>query len=184
MKKLMILLIIPSLFIFHSCGNNDPTNDIRWMIGSWQGTDVNTVIFNESWQKEGKAMIGSGCSLSPEGDTLFKENLKIDLVEGVPYYIVTIPPKKEPVLFKLIQGDDHNAIFENRDHDFPQRISYLLQPDGHLKVKLEGLEKGQPKIETLDFVKGQGNNIRVNPGIGNDSAPADTAPKPINLRIQ
>jgi hypothetical protein len=183
MMKRIFLLALPAL-ILSSCGNGNSTDAIKWMIGSWQGTDVNTVIFNESWQKEGKGMVGFGCSLSPEGDTLFKENLKIDIVEGVPYYIVTIPPKKEPVLFKLIQGDDHNAIFENREHDFPQRISYLLQADGRLKVKLEGINKGQPKIETLDFVKAAGTNLDLRPRIGNDSSPADTAPKTINLRIQ
>lgn len=183
MKKLLILLMPAAAFVFYSCGNSGTVDDISWMIGSWQGTDVNTVIFNESWQKEGKGMAGFGCSLSPAGDTLFKENLKIDLVEGTPYYIVSIPPKKEPVLFKLIRGDDHNAIFENREHDFPQRISYLLQENGTLKVKLEGIEKGQPKIETLDFVKAKGINLNINPGM-TDSSPADTAPKPINIRIQ
>lgn len=152
------------------------------MIGSWQGTDVNTVVFNESWKREGKSFVGFGCSMSPDGDTLFKENLKIDLVEGVPYYIVTIPPKKEPVLFKLVQGDDHNAIFENREHDFPQRISYMLQTNNSLKVRLEGIEKGEPKIETLEFAKSTGNNLNMHPKVESDSM--DTGPKPINIRIQ
>jgi hypothetical protein len=104
-------------------------------------------------------------------------------VEGVPYYIVTIPPKKEPVLFKLIQGDDHNAIFENREHDFPQRISYVLQPNNTLRVKLEGIEKGEPKVETLEFAKLTGDNLNLQLNPGNDSA-VDTGPKPINIQIR
>jgi hypothetical protein len=181
MKKLLFVSII-SLALFSSCGNSGgPLENISWLIGSWQGTDVNTVVFNESWQREGKGFVGFGCSLSPSGDTLFKENLKIDVVEGVPYYIVTIPPKKEPVLFKLIQGDDHNAIFENREHDFPQRISYLLQKNNTLIVKLEGIEKGQPKVETLQFAKSVDGNLNLQ--LRTDTLP-DTAPKPINIKIQ
>ena len=115
MKKLLLESAVVIVTIFSSCGNSNTIEDISWMIGSWQGTDINTVIFNESWRREGKSFVGAGYSMSPAGDTLFKENLKIELVESVPYYIVTIPPKKEPVLFKLIKGDEHNAIFENRD---------------------------------------------------------------------
>lgn len=184
MKKLLLASAVVILTTFSSCGNsNSAIEEISWMIGSWQGTDINTVIFNESWHREGKGFVGAGCSLSPAGDTLFKENLKIELVEGVPYYIVTIPPKKEPVLFKMVKGDDHNAVFENRDHDFPQRISYLLQKNNTLKVKLEGIEKGQPKIETLEFVKSTGTNLNMQPKINRDSA-VDTGPQPINIRIQ
>ncbi len=181
MKNLFFLSAIVTLLTFTSCGNSNAIEDISWMTGTWQGTDVNTVIFNESWHREGKAYIGFGCSISPSGDTLFKENLKIDLVEGVPYYIVTIPPKKEPVLFKLIEGDEENAIFENRSHDFPQRISYMLQKNKTLKVKLEGIEKGLPKVETLEFVKSIGDNLNMQ--INTDSV-RDTAPKPINIQLQ
>ncbi|MDQ3111661.1 MAG: DUF6265 family protein [Bacteroidota bacterium] len=184
MKKFLSASAIAVLAFFSSCGNsNSATEDINWMIGSWQGTDLNTVIFNETWRREGKAFVGFGCSLSPAGDTLFKENLKIDVVEGVPYYIVTIPPKKEPVLFKLIQGDEHNAIFENREHDFPQRISYMLQENKTLKVRLEGIEKGEPKIETLEFVKSTGDNLNMKIRLDNDSV-MDTGPKPINIQIR
>lgn len=183
MKKLLLFISVPVIALISSCGNSKgPVEEISWMIGTWQGTDVNTVIFNESWQREGKGFVGFGCSLSPQGDTLFKENLKIELVEGVPYYIVTIPPKKEPVLFKLIEGDDHKAIFENRDHDFPQRISYMLQANNTLKVKLEGIEKGVPKIETLEFTKSKGEKLNIQPG-QNDSI-IDTGPKQINIKIQ
>ncbi|MEO5645027.1 MAG: DUF6265 family protein [Bacteroidia bacterium] len=184
MKNLFLISAAAIVLIFSSCGNsNGKVDDISWMIGSWQGTDVNTVIFNESWQREGKGFIGFGCSMSPAGDTLFKENLKIELVEGTPYYIVTIPPKKEPVLFKMISGDEHNAIFENRDHDFPQRISYLLQENNKLTVKLEGIEKGTPKIETLSFVKATSDNLNLKLKVNVDSV-RDTAPKPINIQIQ
>ena len=184
MKKLLLASAIAILIAFSSCGNsNGKVEDISWMIGTWKGTDVNTVIFSESWRREGKGFVGSGCSMSPAGDTLFKENLKIDLVEGTPYYIVTIPPKKEPVLFKMIKGDERNAIFENRDHDFPQRISYMLQENNKLTVKLEGIEKGVPKMETLSFVKSTGDNLNLQLKINTDSA-KDTAPKPINIQIQ
>ncbi len=182
MKKNFRISIIGIVVFVCSCGNNGgQTEDISWLVGRWQGTDINTVIFSETWQREGKGMIGFGCSMSPEGDTLFKENLKIDVVEGVPFYIVTIPPKKEPTLFKLIHGDDHNAIFENKENNFPQRISYLLQKDNSLKIKLEGIEKGQPKIETLEYVKTKNENLNLQP---NQKTNNDTGPKPISIKIQ
>ena len=131
-------------------------------MGDWSGTDVNTLQFHENWKRgTGSALLGFGCTLKPDGDTLMRETLKIDLVENVPYYYATLPKSKEPVLFKMIQGDATNAIFENKDHDFPKRISYILETAHTMKVKLEGIENGVPKIETLEFERNASGGIII-----------------------
>lgn len=168
-------------FLLLSCSSSGTIKDIEWMLGDWAGTDVNTLVFHEHWEHgTGNALLGYGATLKPEGDTLFHETLKIDLVEGVPYYYATLPKSKEPVLFKMIQGDAKNAIFENKDHDFPKRISYILETNNTMKVKLEGIENGVPKIETLEFERNKTGFI-VTP---DSLIKTDTAPAPINIQIK
>ncbi|MBI3512092.1 MAG: hypothetical protein HY064_15650 [Bacteroidetes bacterium] len=150
MKKLFIFLIV-SLAV-ESCSDHGNMDDLDWMVGKWSGTDVNGLVFHENWERgDKKSLTGFSCSISPEGDTVLHQPLKIDLVENVPFYFATLPKSKEPVLFKLIESDAHHAIFENKEHDFPKRITYELEKSNTMKVKLEGIEKGHPKIETLEF---------------------------------
>ena len=156
--------------------------DVKWLIGQWKGTDVNDLVFSEIWEYEDAlSYSGAGYTMTPNGDTIFRETLKIELVEGVPYYVATIPKSKGPVLFKMIQGDEKNAIFENKEHDFPRRISYMLETNNRCKVKLEGIEKGIPKIETLIYER-----VIVDPlqrPIPNDSIAKDTVPATIDLHL-
>lgn len=138
------------------------------MLGTWEGIDDNGLMFVEVWSKgSGTWMDGKGATITPDGDTLFKEILKIELVEGTPYYVATVPENPGPVLFRLVESDETHCVFENTDHDFPQRIEYTLQTKSTMSVKLEGIEEGVPKTESLSFEKNTG--ISLMPGVNSDS---------------
>ena len=49
----------------------------------------------------------------------------------------------------MIQSSATEVIFENPEHDFPQRVIYRLQPDGLLVGRIEGISKGKPRA--IDF---------------------------------
>ena len=182
MKRLLFLPLMLLATQFSSCSNSGTIESINWMIGQWQGKDVNNLVFHESWERDGKnSFTGSGCTTSPAGDTLFRETLKINLVEGNPYYVATVPGNKGPVLFKMTEGNATAAIFENMEHDFPQSISYTLENKNHMTVKLEGIEKGQPKVEHLEFERI--NITPLNKSENSDSIKKDTLPKEINIHL-
>ncbi len=163
MKRLPFFLALVCI-VFTSCDKPGTIEDISWILGQWKGVDDNTAIFQERWMKESATTYtGFGCSLTPEGDTLFKESLKINLVEGVPYYVATIPENPGPVLFRMVKGDAATAIFENKEHDFPQRIAYTLETKNTMSVKLEGVENGRPKIEMLQFERMNDEILRTLP---------------------
>lgn len=168
MKKIVLFLSVVSL-AFNSCkSGEEKINELSWLLGTWEGIDDNELVFVEVWRKgDGNWMDGKGATLTPTGDTLFKETLKIELVEGVPYYVATVPSNPGPVLFKLVEADATHCIFENTDHDFPQRIEYTLQTNSTLFVKLEGVENGTPKSESLSFEKNTG--VSLLPNMNSDS---------------
>src|ERR1044072_8739052 len=120
-RSIIFVLLVATL---SSCSSGS-IDDLQWMLGTWEGVDANELTFVEVWkQGNAKDMIGSGATITPDGDTLFKETLKIELVEGTPYYVATVPENPGPVLFIMMKGDETHCVFENLDHDFPQRISY------------------------------------------------------------
>lgn len=72
-----------------------------------------------------------------------RENAKGEIV------FIAKPSGQPEATFKLIRGNNHEAIFENAQHDFPQRVIYRLQRDGSLLGRIEGKIKGKEK--TVDF---------------------------------
>jgi len=55
----------------------------------------------------------------------------------------------KPVVFKLTKNSDNEAVFENLQHDFPQRIIYRRESADALFARVEGSEKGVNKA--IDF---------------------------------
>lgn len=159
------LVFIFAFVVLTACGSGtSKIEDLNWLIGTWEGVDENTLTFVEKWERGStNALNGKGATITPDGDTLFKETLKIELVEGTPYYVATVPENPGPVLFKLVESDNKHCIFENLDHDFPQRISYTLETKSTMSVKLEGMENGVPKVEALNFEKNTG--VYLLPGV-------------------
>lgn len=168
MKQVIFFLSVVTM-LFSSCrSGEEKINELSWLLGTWEGIDDNELMFVEVWTKgEGTWMNGKGATITPDGDTLFKEVLKIELVEGTPYYVATVPENPGPVLFRLVESDGAHAVFENLDHDFPQRIEYTLQTNSTLFVKLDGIENGAPKSESLSFEKNTG--VSLIPGVNSDS---------------
>lgn len=162
-KKTLLSLFI--LALLAACGSSSSKIEkLNWLIGTWEGVDENTLTFVEKWERgTTNSLNGKGATITPDGDTLFKEILKIEIVEGTPYYVATVPENPGPVLFKLVESDSKHCIFENLDHDFPQRISYTLETKSTMSVKLEGMENGVPKVEALNFEKNTG--VSLLPGV-------------------
>jgi hypothetical protein len=180
MKTWFLLFIAILSLQFSSCSHSGKIEDISWIIGQWQGKDVNELVFHENWERDGtNSYTGSISTTTPDGDTIYRETLKINLVEGKPYFVSTVPGSKGPVLFEMTEGDAQKAVFENREHSFPQSISYNLESKNHMNVKLEGIENGQPKVEHLEFERVTQTPLNTIP----DSLKRDTAPKEIKINL-
>jgi len=63
-------------------------------------------------------------------------------------FFVAKPSGQKEARFKLREMKGREAIFENPDHDFPQRIIYRRDGDS-LLGRIEGVSKGQARA--VDF---------------------------------
>lgn len=78
------------------------------------------------------------------------ESLKIERKDGSIFYVASVPHNPGPVEFKLIELSEKHVVFENPEHDFPQRISYTLNANGTLDARVEGtIETGEQR--QIDF---------------------------------
>ena len=116
---------------------------LGFISGCWKGGDK-VQILEEQWTRPAdQTMLGVGRTMK-DGKTEFYEFLQIrERSDGI-FYIAE-PNGEKPVSFKLVKVNDSQAIFENPQHDFPQRIIYQKTIDGSLLASLEGTESGKPK---------------------------------------
>ena len=117
--------------------------ELGWLAGCWQG-EAGPVKYEEQWMRPGGGLM-LGMSRTVRGDkAVSQEFLSISSKSGVVYYTARVGTSTTP--FKLIRLADSEAVFENPEHDFPQRIIYRKK-DGGLHARIEGSEKGKTKSQ-------------------------------------
>lgn len=114
-----------------------PADRLAWMAGTWTGTrgDVHS---EEHWTSPaGGELLGLHKDVA-EGRAIAFEFLRIAPDgEGRLCYLAS-PRGAPPTSFCAVELGDRRVVFENRGHDFPQRILYWLDGEGRLHARIEG----------------------------------------------
>ena len=84
-----------------------------------------------------------------DGKTVEFEFTQIRQEANGDIFFIAKPSGQPEAMFKLIKGSANEVIFENPQHDFPQRVIYRLQGEGSLLGRIEGMSKGKEK--SVDF---------------------------------
>jgi hypothetical protein len=118
---------------------------LGWLEGRWVG-EKDGVSMEELWTApRGGTLLGLHSDVKA-GRLVSWEFLRIaDSGDGVTYF--ASPRSAAPTPFKLVEIGDRRAVFENRQHDFPQRILYWLDAQGALHARIEGPRGGQTVSE-------------------------------------
>ena len=150
MKKLVLVVICLSLFCFVRAGAQEQKfklEDFVWLAGCWENDRAGRMS-EERWTKpKAGMMLGTGQTLK-DGKTVEFEFMRIHEEKGEIFY--TAKPSGQPeASFKLVSHKDGKAVFENPQHDFPQRVIYGKQSDGSLLARIEGEMNGQKR--GIDF---------------------------------
>ena len=125
---------------------------LAWMEGHWVGS-ADGVDMEEHWTSPvGGSLIGMHKDVKGSVMTSF-EFMRIEPTpyDGLVYFA---SPRSAPVTpFSLVELADQRAVFENKAHDFPQRILYWLDGAGALHARIEGILKGSPASEEWSWMK-------------------------------
>lgn len=147
-KALPIVLVVTTSMAAAAAHVAQPITDVAalsWMEGSWAG-EKDGVAMEELWTSpRGGALLGLHRDVKG-GRLVSWEFLRIQATgEGIVYY--ASPRSAPPTLFKLVEMGDKRAVFENKAHDFPQRILYWIDARGSLHARIEGPRGGKTVSE-------------------------------------
>jgi hypothetical protein len=167
MKKL--LLAVACGLLFASCAEttNKETseeieapavqsrlNDVSWILGEWQLSSPDGGVFVEKWIKESdSSYTGEGSLTNAKGEVLFAESLRLVQRGNELWYVPTIASQNngQPVYFKEKSFTGNEIVFENPEHDFPQRIIYQKSSDSTLYARIEGKQDGKDAKEEYSY---------------------------------
>ena len=119
-------------------------DDLAWMAGHWSAT-VDGIVMEEAWfEPLGGVMLGVHRDVRP-GRSAFFEYLRIEERENGLVYVAS-PMGRGATDFSLSEIDGMRVVFENPDHDFPQRIIYT-RDGGRLTASAEAMVDGKLRSE-------------------------------------
>lgn len=139
------LLIGLGLLVFVSVGVQGQSissyrlSNLQWLSGCWESrNDAKQTVLSEQWMKpEGGMMIGMGRTVE-DGKAVDWEFMRIEQRGTEVYYLAKPKANNVETPFKLIRSSASEAVFENLQHDFPQRVIYRLAKSGNLDARIEG----------------------------------------------
>lgn len=83
------------------------------------------------------------------GETIAWEFMRIHESDEGSLIFVAAPSGQDSHIFQLASITEHEVVFEDPAHDFPQRVIYRLTGPGRLLGRVEGEMNGQ--FRAFDF---------------------------------
>ena len=137
-------IFIALAFFFPFVYQQDAYTQLQQLSGTWQMQTAKGLLY-ESWTKTAKNEMQGGSYKINGTDTIHFEIVKLSRqADGIFYVPVVKENNDRAVSFKMISSANKKFIFENKEHDFPQRIIYHLVTKDSLHAWIEGTKNGQP----------------------------------------
>lgn len=115
---------------------------LSWMAGCWDSAE-GSASADECWlERRGNVMMGFHVDVFGNGRVFFEYLRIVEEADAVNY--LASPMGGEPTAFRLVESDGHRAVFENPQHDWPQRITYWREGNS-LHARAEGLDETSRK---------------------------------------
>lgn len=138
----MRLLLAGLAALVSSCGAQavgPPPRTPDWMAGYWLSCETGEVA--ESWTGAGTGVL-IGATLT-QGQQAGFEFLRIADNGRGGYSYFSMPNGRSPATeFAMVSNANSRAVFENLEHDFPQRIIYERNGE-HLHARIEDASAAQ-----------------------------------------
>lgn len=155
MKKIILPLLL--IFSLASCKDSNKNNKIKaaqWLLGKWENKSDDGNL-QEIWKKANDSTFLGESYFIKEEDTIHFETITLQQNGEELKYNTTIKGQNddEPVTFILTNELEKELVFENKKHDYPQKISYKLLTPKSLVAKIYGTLQGKPSSEHYTMAK-------------------------------
>ncbi len=148
--KTLISIVCIALLV--SCSSDDPYKKLSRLSGLWETHNGESILYEE-WSKQDDNVMRGKSYIMNGPDTMIFERMELKKQGDQIFYIPTVKENNNvPVSFRLIYSDT-SFIFENKQHDFPQRVIYKFIGKDSIAAKIEGLRNGVNESAEFNFTR-------------------------------
>jgi hypothetical protein len=124
-----------------AAAEGDCTNleQASFLLGAWQ-SDTQGTRFIERWRRDEAGVYHGVAEAERDGERIQQEVMILDVVDGRLVYAADPELDGIFVEFAGVRCAPGEAVFENPEHDFPQRLRYQLDDSGVLTASVTDLE--------------------------------------------
>ncbi|MCC8671065.1 DUF6265 family protein [Xanthomonas arboricola] len=120
-------------------------SQLAWLGGCWK-SDTAEPGSGEHWLPlAGGSLLGVNRTVK-QGKTVEFEFMQIRAAESGQLAFIVMPSGQKTVVFPLLRLGETEVVFENPQHDFPQRVIYQLEGETKLRARIEGMRKGALRV--------------------------------------
>lgn len=140
------ICVVASLLVVCACTTkrNNGISRIEWLVGTWK-QEISKGSIYETWRKTDENEL-TGKSYKLKGkDTIVFETISLVNDDGRLSYIPSVKDQNggAPIRFKENTISETLLVFENKEHDFPQVISYTKIGKDSLMAEISGMRNGK-----------------------------------------
>jgi hypothetical protein len=137
MKSIVLLLTL-----LQSSATPD-IEQLRWLQGCWETVSPQRTVEEQWMAPRGGSMMGM--SRTVRGGKLVEYETIVIRQQGNQLAYEAHPSGQRSAVFLSSAVTESMVVFENPQHDFPQKIGYQLAAGGTLLAWIEGASKGQSR---------------------------------------
>ncbi|OQP45601.1 DUF6265 family protein [Niastella populi] len=127
---------------------------LQGLTGLWKMDTKRGTIYEEWQVRSDSGLTGRSYKLNNK-DTVVLENVVLSLQGNDIFYtpVVSDQNNQQPVPFKLVSCIGNRYVFENREHDYPQRVIYELVSMNDLRARIEGSKNGKEMSSDFNYIR-------------------------------
>ena len=144
MKGSLVIPLALLLLAASACAGDHTLDRMAWLSGCWASVGGEAGSGEQWMPPAGRSILGMSRTVR-DGATVAFEFLRIVEDEEGRIVLVALPSGQRSTTFRLLNQSDNELVFENPEHDFPQRVIYRLMPGDVLVGRIEGTVNGHTR---------------------------------------
>ena len=118
---------------------------VAWLAGCWKSDNAEPGS-GEHWMPlAGGTMFGMSRTVR-QGKTVEFEFVELRYLPDGKLAYVAHPSGQQTTAFPLLRISETEVVFENLEHDFPQRVAYAKDGESKLRARIEGMRNGALRV--------------------------------------
>lgn len=149
MRRLALAAFLSTLAA-GACAAAGGLERVAWLAGCWRAEGGEPGSGEQWLPPAGGTMLGVSRTVK-QGVTVAHEFMQLRALADGNIVFIAQPAGQPEGRFTLLSGGPAEAVFENPQHDFPQRVVYRLEEGGRLRARIEGKPPGNGGMKTVEF---------------------------------